>query len=296
MDDCDSAASAGLVVESILAGELSPALWADEPAWHRLWVSRDLGALSPVGMALTGGALADRLPWVFVAGYQAALRAVFPALPTSGWGAFVATEDQSDPREHPGVLITESAQGWELNGHKSWVAQSRHVAHLIVTARKRPDGEFTCCVLVSADAPGVHLSHRDSPAFLADMSQGFACFISVSGSEVPFEFERSRAFGRSEARFVMLSASAFLLAQQVRVGMVDDETVALVCGLATLCEENEVTARALATFDRSLSGCVSRFDARGEDAVPGWRTDRRLLSMYSQRIQRRAERATSQGG
>ena len=119
----------------------------------------------------------------------------------------MATANQSDPRAHPGVLITETAQGWELNGDKSWVAQSRHVAHLIVTAWQCPDDEVPCCVLVSADTPGVYLSHRHNPAFLADMSQGFPNFKSIRGSGVPFEYERGRAFGRTEARFVMLAAS-----------------------------------------------------------------------------------------
>ncbi len=283
--------SAAAMVESILAGELGPSAAPDERAWHRAWSARDLSARSPVEMALAGGALADRLPWVFVSGYQAALRAVFPSLPPSGWAAFVATEDQADPLAHPGVLITDAGEGWELNGYKAWVAQSRHVSHLIVTARQRPDDVTPRSVLIAADASGVELSHRDSPGFLADMTQGFAKFQAVKGRDEPFDFERSRAFGRSEGRFVMLAASAFLLAQQAQAASVEDANVALTSGLANLCEAQAVTPRALAAFDRLFSRCVASFDARGEDTVPAWRTDRRLLSMYSQRIQRRAARA-----
>ena len=51
---------------------------ADEDAYKALWLAavapqQDLGLL-----AVQGGLLADRLAWVFVAGYQAALRRTFP--------------------------------------------------------------------------------------------------------------------------------------------------------------------------------------------------------------------------
>ena len=62
----------------------------DEMSFHAAWVSvcadeRGQMLSDPVELALTGGALADRLAWVFVSGYQAAVRQCFPELvPATG--------------------------------------------------------------------------------------------------------------------------------------------------------------------------------------------------------------------
>jgi alkylation response protein AidB-like acyl-CoA dehydrogenase len=88
---------------------------------------------APTDGAIAGALLADRLPWVFTAGYQATLRNAFPALPDGGWAAFVATEDEQVPRAHPGTTLTGDGQRYLLNGHKSWVTHSQVVDRLIVT-------------------------------------------------------------------------------------------------------------------------------------------------------------------
>ena len=294
--------AAATLIEAVLAGEIGTEESLDEAAWHRLWERDGLAGKTPLDMALAGGALADRLSWVFVSGYQAALHANFPQLPTSGWAAFVATEDRQDPAAHPGTFLASGTRGRVLHGYKSWVAQSRQVAHLLVTAREHPEDDAPGCVLVSAHAPGVHLSHRDEPGFLADMSQGFARFDSVEVAGEKYGFERSRAFGRSESIYVMLAASAFLLAQQAQTTKVDDELVALSLALAAVVSRiadeggGPAPARVLAALDRSLAACVARFDHLGSSVVPSWGTDRRLLGMYSNRIQRRAARATGERG
>jgi hypothetical protein len=71
---------------------------ATEESYRELWLSgvaqqNDLGL-----MAVQGGLLADRLAWVFVAGYQAALRRTFPDQAYSGWAASAVSEDRrGDP-------------------------------------------------------------------------------------------------------------------------------------------------------------------------------------------------------
>ncbi|MDP6342951.1 MAG: hypothetical protein QF491_05405, partial [Alphaproteobacteria bacterium] len=77
--------STAALIERFLAGELAGTEAPDEAAWYGLWCGADLGALPPPIAALHGGLLADRLAWVFVAGYQAAVRSVFPEVPSTGW-------------------------------------------------------------------------------------------------------------------------------------------------------------------------------------------------------------------
>ena len=141
----------------------------DEAAYLQAWLQHAAVATSPLSMALAGGACADRLAWVFVAGYQAALRSVFPALGAEGWACFAVTEDRSG--EFSGVDWQSHDDQVVVTGHKSWIAASQHVQQLVVKAGK---GDRACYVLLRRDDPGVALSSRDAPGFLPDLSQGFA--------------------------------------------------------------------------------------------------------------------------
>ncbi len=278
------------LIESFLCGETKPLVAGDEAAWYQHWNEKNLAELSPLASALQGGLIADRLPWVFVAAYQAAIRSVFPEVPRQGWAAFVATEDKKDPEARPGTKLCGRGSVKMLSGYKSWVAQSQHVDHLVVTARGE-DGE-QCCVYVERNRPGVTLTHREVPGFLGAMSQGFALFEEVEiRPECIFPGDRVESFVRTEPPFVMLASSAFLLAQlrDADAGL-RDTLVALTLALCEFCNEkggkDSPAPGILAALDRGLQDCVGRFEAAVDlSALPGWAEDSRLLSMYSKRIQ-----------
>ncbi|MCG8691425.1 MAG: hypothetical protein MI806_09470 [Minwuiales bacterium] len=279
-------------IERLLTRELPSREAPDEAAWHAVWHAERLGALDPAASALTGGMLADRLPWVFVAGYQAAIRTVFPEVPATGWAAFAATEDKSDPAANAGPQLTPAAGSMRLNAAKSWIAQSRHVEHLVVTAR---DGaETAACVLVHRNQPGVTLTHRDAPRFLGAMSQGFAVFENVEiAPENLFPGKRIRRFGRCEPAFVMLAGAGFLLSRLSRADAALAESLtAAARNLATECAAPAPSPATLARLDSSLQDSVAHFAVVANvAAIPKWPEDSRLLSMYSEAIQRRGSRA-----
>lgn len=278
------------LMESFLRGETKPLAAGDEAAWYQLWNEKGLGELSPRASALQGGLLADRLPWVFVAAYQAVIRSVFPEVPLQGWAAFAATEDKRDPDAHPGTRLCETGSVIKLNGYKSWVAQSRHVDHLVVTARGE-DGEQHC-VYLERSQPGVTLTHREAPGFLGAMSQGLAQFEEVEiRRECIYPGSRIASFVHSEPPFVMLASAAFLLGQlrDADAGL-RDALATLTLALYELCneqwDEEPPPPKILAALDRILQDCVVRFEAAVDlSTQPGWSEDRRLLSMYSGRIQ-----------
>ena len=85
-------------------------------------------------MAVQGGLVADRLAWVFVAGYQAALRRTFPAEVLHGWGAFAVSEDRRGDPPLPGVDYQQTKDEFVISGHKTWVAAVSCVEHLIIKA------------------------------------------------------------------------------------------------------------------------------------------------------------------
>lgn len=281
--------SATGLIEAALSGTLKPATAADEGAWHRVWHSHRLGHLPPIASALAGGLLSSQPSWVFIAGYQAALRTIFGGLPADGWIAYAATEDAQDPVGHPGARIEETAEGWRLFGYKSWVAQSKNLSHLIVTARRGGSEQPNCSVLVSGKADGVTLSHREKPRFLGNLSQGFAAFDGAL-TEAPEAYpeQSARNFGRTESRFVMLAGAGFML-NQAPDDTLRDRLVSVTLALADTCKTPEIGAQAMAAVDREFQALVAAFDSAGLGAaVPDWAADKRLLTMYSERIQSRA--------
>ena len=252
----------------------------DEDAFHDYWHAAGLGAVAPVEAAARGGAAALSLPQVFIAGYQAALRAVFPDLPADGWAALAAAEDRKEPERFPGTVLTAAGGGHRLDGFKSWIGQSRHVRHLMVTAKL--DGAVRI-VRLPHDRAGVTISHRDAPGFLRGLSQGFGRFegVAVSPDEL-MSGEAGREFARAERLFVMLACAAFL---QARSG---GGTDAPATGLAGYLEAGEHDPARLAELDRQLQRAAASFAGTpAADAVPDWDADRGLIAMYSRKIQER---------
>lgn len=277
-------------LERLLEGAFAPATCEREDDYHALWHERDLNAASPADIAIAGGAFADRPAWVFAAGYQATLRNAFTRLPPDGWAAFAATEDEADPVAHPGTTLAEDGDRLRLDGCKAWVGHSRLVEHLIVTVND-PGGDKRKArgVVVRRDAPGVTLTHRAAPGFLAVMSQGYARF-----ERTPVEpgavmgFEPIRQFGRTEAKFVMLAATAFMLVRAPGPGPLRDELTAITGALVALLAEAETSRQAYGAIDRAFQRCVDRFEAEGPvQDIPDYGDDARLFRMYTDRIQRR---------
>lgn len=277
-------------IERFFAGACTTQTCPSEQAYYDLWHARRIHALPPVDSAIAGGLLADRLPWVFAAGYQATLRNAFAGLPPRGWAAFAATEDNGDPVTHPPVTLDGDPSNCALNGCKAWVAHSRLVDHLIITIND-PAGDKRAArgVIVERERDGVSLSHRESPGFLAAMSQGFVRFehTPVDIGTV-FPFEAIRQFGRTEAKFVMLAACAFLLARARGDAALQDRLVTLAASVVALLAESDTSRQVYATIDREFQRCVDRFeDTAAAEHIPGYAADRRLFRMYTERIQRR---------
>jgi alkylation response protein AidB-like acyl-CoA dehydrogenase len=285
-----------------------------ETDFYKVWQNKNLAALTPIEQALEGGALASSLPWVFTAGYQATLQSAFSALPAcassgsargdsaradcawpdSGWAAFAATEDTQHPEIHPGTTLTESSGGASLNGCKSWVAHSKVLDTLIITINDAGGDKYKARgVIVDSRADGLSLSHRDNPTFLNKLSQGFAKFDNtpVKISEV-FEFGPIRQFGRTEAKFVMLASVAFMLMRVDRDSEPAQRLLNVGTAFEALLAETATSRRAFAAVDLEYQRCVALFEQHTDtSAIADYENDKRLFRMYSDRIQRRANRS-----
>ena len=98
------------LLDQARAGSIATTAAQDEGDWHALWHDRALATLPPPAMAFHGGLLADRLPWVFVAGYQAVLHRVFPRLEELGAAYWVVV---------PLFVVAMTAFLWPAIGYSS---------------------------------------------------------------------------------------------------------------------------------------------------------------------------------
>jgi len=176
-----------------------------EADFLRQWRTAAAGAGDEVALAMAGGALADRLAWVFMSGYQAAIRRCFPEFSTTSWTCLAVAE----PKEGPTCSLSRDGDGLRLNGRKSWIAGSESVESLVVSVGA---DEQRCFVSVPAGAPGVVLSHPRSPTFLKALSQGAARFddVAVPEAAVLPEPARARWFRGAEPLYVLLALNACL--------------------------------------------------------------------------------------
>lgn len=281
-------------IEKYYAGGYHVTPCETEREFYELWCEHSLDRLAPTDIAIVGAFIADRLPWVFTAGYQATLRSAFPQLPSGGWAAFAATEDAKEPERHPGTTLTAHGAEYRLNGNKSWVAHSKFVDHLIITVND-PGGNKRLArgIIIDSKRSGITLTHRDRPGFLTAMSQGFANFdnVEIDKKDV-FEFEPIRQFGRSEAKFVMLASAAFITARLIEASELQDRVIANLIAIVGLIEEHETSRQVYASVDREFQACVDLFEKQlPSNSIPDYPADKRLFRMYTDRIQRRREYA-----
>ena len=196
-------------VATILAGTLAPANSPSELCYHKLWSREIAGEANPLVAAARGGALADRPAWIFQAGYQAAIRRVFGEVAPDGWAAYLVSEDASG--NLPAVTCSADGDDVLLSGHKTWVAASDHVRHLLVSLEVRGERRFA---LLDRQQEGVSVESYDRAGYLGDMSQGRANFAGVRVR--PEALLPARSFGNAEPLHVLAAAAAFMLSHALR--------------------------------------------------------------------------------
>jgi len=282
-------------VAQILDGSIAPIDAPDEAAYLEEWTKAAAPLPAPLTMAVAGGAIADRLAWVFIAGYQAALRRVFPELPVAGFAAYVASEDRKG--ELPGVTAVEHTDGFTLGGNKTWLASSDHAQHLIVSVGER---EETCFYLIDRATEGVSTLTYDRASFLGDMSQGRVTFEDafVAPDQAIADPIRSRAFSNAEPLHVLAAAAAFMLSHTRLHGgptSLEGRALAAAAAAASLSEapltEPQVTL-GLVGVAAQVHTAATEFEAflweADEALLERWTADRRLIDMFSAGLERRA--------
>lgn len=247
----------------------------NEAAYLALWQSHVVPIDDPFTRSVVGGIFADRLAWVFAAGYQLAVRAAF-SVESDRWVAYVASEDRSGTL--PAVSVTQADGETKLTGWKTWVAGVDQVGELVV----RINGTQPEHYLVSRESTGLTLNAKSDVSFLGDLSQGSAQFSEVviqrrleACDDVPFNLREALAIYGALCGLV-LAQPALEADSESCLELLDSAA-----GLWTSSWRDPDDIQRLTSFDQNLQGFIESLEADLAATIPQWARDRRLVSMYS---------------
>lgn len=136
--------------------------------WYASLLER-IGHPAPFQLALLGGRLAATPGLAFLAGYQGALRALWPAAPWT-LGALCVTENRST---RPADMTTR-IDALSLDGRKDFVTAAEAADWLLVAAREEAGGAPVQLALgvVRNGAPGVQIETLPALPLMPDVSHG----------------------------------------------------------------------------------------------------------------------------
>lgn len=246
-----------------------------EAEYYQAWLSHVGGGADPLQMAWQGGLLADRFGFIFSAGYQAALRQIFPHLDQRGWSAFAVSEDRQPQDPLPGVRYVQRSDGYLLSGHKTWIAASACCRQLIVSARGEGD---TLYFAIDADRPEVEVHTRAPGRMLPDLSQGQAQLRDYPAAQ-PLDASRVQSFAAAEVFYIYIAFLASTWrAYPARRGVVE----------ACLTQAEQLSQRALPAWDaaqlaldEAVQALVKSMRSVEGEADDLWRRDYKLITMYA---------------
>lgn len=165
--------------------ELLSGLLRDEPApipaddvggWWRRFRGRRPDLRVPIDRAILGGFHADRVGFAFAGGYEAALRALVPALEPETIASFCATEEGGNhPRAMESRLTRRPGGGFALSGAKRWSTMGPLAGVLLVVASEGDDAagrRRLRLVVVDRAAPGVRMASMPAPVFMPEVPHG----------------------------------------------------------------------------------------------------------------------------
>ena len=250
-----------------------------EADFKAIWLEQCAG-LSPFEMAIQGGLLADRFAWIFTAGYQGAVRHVFPEESFEGWAAFAVSEDRSSDNPLPGVTWEKSDSRVVINGSKTWIAASAHCDDIVFSAGRGGDKRF---FRVGPATQGVTVDTRPPGRMLPDLSQGSAHFDNLVLSDDQRVNHRLVAgFGPSEVLYIY---AAFLASTWARTSAEQTQALALL-ELAEQVAAREAISRDhddMVELDLGVQTLLAHLRASVFGEVDLWRRDYKLVAMYARK-------------
>ena len=234
----------------------------------------------PANLAISAGRLSTNPDpaLIFIAGYQAAIRATFKEFTSNHWLAYAASEDRSETNRKPAVTISNG----RLHGFKTWIAASKLVGELIVKVGSGAEARY---VRVSASTTGVNITHKPASRFLPKLSQGQAEFDGAEFKELQ-DLSLISGFADRESYYIYLAfLSALSTQNHSSKNLSDSSSLAKRANL--ILQTHKGTLNNLAKLDTSIQALLHSSNPEMTDLKSAWGDDGKLFMMYSKGIQAR---------
>lgn len=277
------------------------------PSWQALVASgQDAFAL-----ALAGGHAADRVAWATSAGYQAALRSLYPEQPAHALLAMCATEAGGNrPRDIQTRFVPQADGSIRIDGRKSWVTLGSASTHLFVIGALPGAGGDRLDIrvaLVPASATGVRLEDMAPLAFTPEVPHARLALEAVTlpaDALLPGDAYEglTKPFRTVEDIHISAAVLAYLLRearQQQWPPAYAEALVATLCLLGDLAAQSMTDAAVHVALAGALNQVQGLYREAGElwqagvasEAALRWQRDAALFGIAGKVRQLRAERA-----
>ena len=281
---------------STLLGPLARSAHSQPSIWFAD-LSQRAAQASSCELAIFGGRLAATPGLAFLAGYQAALRALLPSAP-AGIGALCLTEQRSSKPADIHTRLLEQ----QITGHKDFVITGSAAQWLLVLARSELAAQAPrlSAVLVSTDNPQVSLQAGPALAMLPDITHSSVQFSQAQCQVLNGDGwdDYSKPFRTLEDGHVLAALCAWLYGQSLLDHWPQALQLQLIPVLASLKETLAQPPQAAATH-LLLAGSLAQFaslqtqisDALSTYSSPNtgqaWQRDKAVLTIAnSARIRR----------
>lgn len=261
-----------------------------------------LGEAEPWPLALRGGRLAATPGLAFLAGYQAALRVLWPSAP-KGLGALCVTENKST---RPADMHTRLS-ALTLSGRKDFVTAAEAADWLLVAARDEAQGApvHLSLAVVYGGAPGVRIEPLPSLPLMPDigharlhLDQAHCELLAGDGWEAYV-----KPFRSIEDLYVLSAVTAWLYGVGQDSGWPQSlqlRLLALLAGCAELtrhCPNAAASHVLLAGLFAQLAALRAEIDTAMQDGpalwAQLWQRDHNLLNIAASARAKRLEKALS---
>lgn len=270
--------------------------------WYAALLER-AGDCTPFNLALLGGRLAATPGLAFLAGYQAALRALWPAAPHS-LGALCVTENKSTRPADMGTRLDDL----HLSGRKDFVTAAEAADWLLVAAREEEAGaspRLAMGVVRNGD-PGVRIEQLPALPLMPDISHGRLHLDKAHCERLPGDGwdAYAKPFRTIEDLHVLSAVCAWLYGVGQDSGWPRELQLRLL-GLLAGCAEVARLCPSAASSHLLLAGLFAQFASlrAGIDAAMAsgpeewnglWQRDGKLLEIARSAREKRLEKALAE--
>ncbi|ARU89630.1 acyl-CoA dehydrogenase [Pseudomonas sp. M30-35] len=270
--------------------------------WYSALLER-LANPSAFELAVLGGNLAPTPGMAFLAGYQGALRALWPSAPWT-LGALCVTERKS---VRPADMQTRLSQ-LQLSGTKDFVTAGDAAQWLLVAAREEAEGEppQVAVTVVESGSTGVLVEPLPALKFIPDVSHARLTLEDAKCERLPGDglADYVKPFRSIEDLHVLAAVSAWLFG----VGQNSAWPTALqlrLLGLLSGCAEVSKMKANASTTHVFLGGLFAQFAALSSELDSAfaagephwkvlWQRDKALMSIANSARTTRLQRAQAQ--